>query len=447
MKKLLLLASALLAILPAISQTRDIDKSIMTQKEQAAVYNKNLEWKLDNVLQPIMKRENIDMWIVICFEYTEDPVYQTLTTWPGDGARRLSILIFHDAPDGFKKLSATWHGAGASGYMYTSIFSDRSNGADGQFKAVADYIKKVDPKRIGINYNDEVIDDFSHANGLSHFHYEKLYNALDLKYRGRLVSAKQVVTGWFETRTPWEMSFYRYMTGTAHDLIDEFYSNAVITPDVTTADDVEWWIVERIKELKLDYWFFPSIDIIRSTANREKYGAADNVIRRGDILHCDVGFSYMGLTTDMQHIAYILNTGETDAPAGIRAVFEKGKRFQDISLEEMIEGRTGNQILKAVLDRGKGEGLNPVMYSHPVNYFGHGSGMTIGRTEEQVFLPGSGEHKLFANTTYALEFSVSGTVPEWNNQNVSLGLEENIIFSGGKAFFPDGRQERIYIVK
>ncbi len=445
--KLIFLASALLAVLPAISQTRDIDKSIMTQKEQAALYNKNLEWKLDNVLLPIMKRENIDMWIVICFEYSEDPVYKTLTTWPGDGARRLSILIFHDAPDGFKKLSATWHGAGASGYMYTGIFTDRSNGADGQFKAVADYIKKADPKRIGINYNDEVIDDFSHANGLSHFHYEKLYNALDVKYRGRLVSAKQVVTGWFETRTPWEMSFYRYMTGIAHDLIDEFYSNAVITPDVTTADDVEWWIVERIKELKLDYWFFPSIDIIRSTANREKYGAADNVIRRGDILHCDVGISYMGLTTDMQHIAYILNTGETDAPAGIRAVFEKGKRFQDISLEEMVEGRTGNQILKAVLERGKGEGLNPVMYSHPVNYFGHGSGMTIGRTEEQVFLPGSGEHKLFANTTYALEFSVSGTVPEWNNQNVSMGLEENIIFSGGKAFFPDGRQERIYLVK
>lgn len=447
MKKLLLFVVALLALLPAISQIRDIDKSILTQKEQADIYNKNLEWKLDNVLQPIMRRENVDMWIVICFEYSEDPVYQTLTTWPGDGARRLSILVFHDAPDGFKKLSATWHGANASGYMYTSIFTDRSNGADGQFKAVADYIKKADPKRIGINYNNEVIDDFSHANGLSHFHYEKLYNALDQKYRERLVSAKQVVTGWFETRTPWEISFYRYMTGTAHDLIEEFYSNAVITPDVTTADDVKWWIVERIKGLKLDYWFFPSIDIIRSTANREQYGAADNVIRRGDILHCDVGFSYMGLTTDMQHIAYILKPGETDAPAGIRAVFEKGKRFQDISLEEMVEGRTGNQILKAVLDRGKSEGLNPVMYSHPVNYFGHGSGMTIGRTEEQVFLPGSGEHKLFANTTYALEFSVSGTVPEWNNQNISLGLEENIIFTGGKAYFPDGRQERIYVVK
>jgi len=447
MKRSILLILLLSVTTIAFCQTRDIDKAILTQKEQADLYNKNLEWKLDNVLLPIMRRENVDMWIVICFEVSEDPVYKTLTTWPGDGARRLSILVFHDAPDGFKKLSATWHGAGASGYMYTSIFSDRSNGADGQFKAVADYIKKADPKRIGINYDNTVIDDFSHANGLSHFHYEKLYNALDAKYRERLVSAKQVVMGWFETRTPWEISFYRYMTGMAHDLIEEFYSNAVITPDVTTAADVQWWIVERIKELKLDYWFFPSIDIIRSAESRTMWGANDNVIRRGDILHCDVGISYMGLTTDMQHIAYVLKTGETDAPAGIKAVFEKGKRFQDITLGEMIAGRTGNQILKAVLDKGKGEGLNPVMYSHPVNYFGHGSGMSIGRTEQQVLLPGPGEHKLFENTTYAMEFSVSGAVPEWNNQNVSMGREENIVFSEGKAYFPDGRQERIYLIK
>ncbi|MCK7499474.1 MAG: hypothetical protein MZW92_60560 [Comamonadaceae bacterium] len=60
--------------------------------------------------------------------------------------------------------------------MYKSIFTDRSNGAEGQFTAVADYIKQADPRRIGINYDPEIIDDFSHANGLSHFHYEKLFS-------------------------------------------------------------------------------------------------------------------------------------------------------------------------------------------------------------------------------------------------------------------------------
>lgn len=444
--RLFILTTAMFFALPAVSQTRDIE-NILTQREQAELYNKNLESKLDNVLPEIMRRENLEMWIVICFEYHEDPVYRTLTTWPLDNARRLSIVMFHDSPDGFKKLSATWHGARASGYMYEGIFTDQSKGPEGQFEAVADYIREADPESIGINYDSESLDDFSHANGLSHFHYEKLYEALGEKYRNRLVSAKDVVIGWFETRTPWEVSFYRHLAGIAHDLIEEYYSNAVITPDVTTTDDVRWWIAERIKELKLDYWFFPTFRIIRSPENIEKYGRDDNVIRRGDLLHSDVGISYMGLTTDMQHSGYVLREDETDAPEGLKKLFEKGKRMQDIIFEEMVEGRTGNEILASVLERGEEEGLNPIMYSHPINYYGHGSGMTIGRTDRQEFVEGTGEHPLYNNTTYAMEFSVAASVPEWNNETVRLGFEENIIFRNGRARFIDGRQEELYLIR
>ena len=41
-----------------------------------------------------------------------------------------------------------------------------------------------------------------------------------------------------------------------------------------------------------------------------------------------------------------LTRGETEVPAGISTLFEKGKRFQDICMKEMTEGRTGNEILK-----------------------------------------------------------------------------------------------------
>ena len=419
---------------------------VLSMQKQTELFNKNLEWKVNNVLPGIMDREDLEMWIIICFENDPDPVYRTLNTWPGDDARRLSILIFHNSTDGFKKLSATWHGPGASGYFYEGIFNDRSKGAQGQFEAVADYIKKNDPKNIGINYDPSVIDDFSHANGLSHFHYEKLFNVLDKKYQDRLCSAKNVVIGWYETRTPWEVSFFKTMAITAHELIKEFYSNAVIVPDVTTRDEVRWWIVEKINSMGLDSWFFPSLDIIRSPQNTIRYGK-DNVIRRGDLIHCDVGIEYMGMTTDMQHLAYICNINEEDAPEGLQELYRKGLRFQEIVLEEMIEGRSGNEILQKVLDRGNKEGLKPVMYSHPVNYFGHGSGMTIGRTENQEFLPGSGEHPLYNNTTYALEFNVRGSVPEWNNTEVTMGFEENMIFSDRKASLIDGYPQSLYLIR
>ena len=110
---------------------------------------------------------------------------------------------------------------------------------------------------------------------------------LDKKYRDRLVSAKNVVVGWYETRTPWEVGFHKNCCKIGHELIKEFYSIRVIIPDVTTSREVRWWICEHIKEMKLDYWFFPSLDIIRSPKNREMYGK-DDVIHYGDLLHCDV---------------------------------------------------------------------------------------------------------------------------------------------------------------
>jgi hypothetical protein len=203
-----------------IADVRDIEK-ILSEREQAKLYNQLLEWRLDNILPEIMRREAIDMWLVICFEYDEDPVYMSLVPEPIMVARRLSILVFHDSAEGFKKLTANWHGAGSAGYMYTSIFTDRSEGANAQFTVLADYIKKHEPKKIGINYAEhwDYHDDFSHGTGLAAFHKVKLEQALGPEYVSRLVSAEKVAIGWYETRSPQELSLYRHICGVGHDLI------------------------------------------------------------------------------------------------------------------------------------------------------------------------------------------------------------------------------------
>ncbi|MFC1555673.1 M24 family metallopeptidase, partial [candidate division KSB1 bacterium] len=345
--------------------------------------------------------------------------------------------------------TANWHGSGSAGYMYENIFTDRSKGANEQFNVVADYIKEHDPEKIGINYapHYDYHDDFTHGNGLSAFHKEKLERALDQKYIDRLVPAEKVCIGWYETRSTRELSIYRHLCGIAHELIAEFFSNSVITPDVTTSEDVQWWIRQRILEIGLTTWFQPSIDINRSPAEREKYDRNDNVIRRGDVLHCDVGIVYLGLCTDMQHNAYVLRVGETEPPAGIKELLRKGNRLQEIHMVEMKAGLTGNQILNASIKRGTAEGLNPTIYTHPIGPYGHGSGTMIGMPEKQSFVPGSGEHLLYPNTCYALEFSVAANIPEWDNVRVSLGLEETIMFTSGGADFIDGYPREFYLIK
>lgn len=434
-----------------MADVRDIE-NILPEREQARIYNQILDWRLNKILPQIMKREGIDLWLVICFEYDEDPVYKTLITRPNMNARRLSILLFHESPkEGFKKLTANWHGSSTCGPMYTNIFTEeyRSKGANAQFTAVADYIKKHDSRKIGINYADhwEYHDDFSHGLGLAAFHKEKLERALDKKYLSRLVSAEKVCIGWHEMRSPQELSLYRHVCGVGHDLIKEFFSNKVIVPGVTTTEDVVWWIRQRIRSLGLDTWFQPSISIRRSPQDTAKYGKDDNVIRRGDLLHCDVGISYLGLCTDMQHNAYVCRIGEDDAPPGLKELLRRGNRLQEILLGEFKEGLKGNEILREALKKAEAEGLDPRIYTHPIGFYGHGSGMMIGMTEKQDFVPGTGEHRLFPDTVYSIELSVGYEVPEWDNVKVTMGLEDEAVFTKDGCRWVDGYPTSFYLIK
>jgi len=432
-----------------MSKAGDINK-ILPVREQADVFNELLEWRLDNIIPMVMKREGIDLWLVINFEYDEDPVYMSLITRPNFSARRLSILMFHLSPtEGFKKLTANWHGTSTCGPMYENIFTDRSKGANHQFTVVADYIKEHNVKKIGINYTEhwDYHDSFSHGLGLSAFHKEKLERALGPENSKRLVSAENVCIGWLETRSPRELSLYRHICGIAHDLIGEFFSNKVITPDITTSDEVVWWIRQRISDLGLDTWFQPSISIIRSPKDREKYGDEDRVIRRGDILHCDVGIEYLGLCTDMQHNAYVCRLGEDEPPAGVKELLRQGNRIQEILLMEYKAGRTGNEILRSALNKAKVEGLKPRIYTHPIGIHGHGSGMMVGMTEKQDFVPGTGEHPLYPNTVYSIELSASYKIPEWGNTLVRMGLEEEAVVREEEVDWVDGYQRKFYLIK
>jgi len=174
---------------------------------------------------------------------------------------------------------------------------------------------------------------------------------------------------------------------------------------------------------------------------------AARAIRRGDLIHCDIGICYLGLCTDMQHNAYVLRLGEEDAPAGLKKLLGKANRVQEILLNEFAGGRTGNEILRSALTKAKAEGLGPRIYTHPVGFYGHGSGMTIGMTEKQDFVPGTGEHPLHLDTVYAIELSASSTVPDWGNATVSMGVEDQGCFTRDGPRWVDGYPRSLYLIK
>ncbi|WP_324277167.1 M24 family metallopeptidase [Blastococcus brunescens] len=172
----------------------------------------------------------------------------------------------------------------------------------------------------------------------------------------------------------------------------------------------------------------------------------DAVIEPGDLVHCDVGLSGLGLRTDTQRNGYVLRGGETEAPAGLRQALEVGNRMQDLTTDALIVGRTGNEVLAAARAAAAAAGIEADVYSHPVGFHGHGAGPAIGTWDEQDGVPGAGDYRVHPETVYALELAVRRPVPEWGGQCVRMALEQGIALTGDGVEYLAGRQTELILI-
>ncbi|MCO6372630.1 M24 family metallopeptidase [Roseivirga pacifica] len=442
MKKLSLLFTLL--FVTQLAQAQINASYILSMKERAETINYLLEDKVEHYLPEIMRREGLDMWVVISREYNEDPVIKTLLPAEWLAARRRTILIFFDkgGEEGIETLAVSRYDVG-------SIFKSAWNKEEqpDQWARLAEIIAERDPKKIGVNKSKY----FGITDGIVATDLEEFEAAIGKKYASRIVSAEKVAIGWLETRTAAEMAIYPHITKLSHMIIQEAFSPAVITPGVTTTEDVVWWMREKVRELKLTTWFHPTIDIQR--ADPENFDhlrtfskrPGKQVIMPGDLLHCDFGITYLRLNTDQQQHAYVLRPGETDVPAYLKAAFKNGNRLQDIFTGNFKEGRTGNEVLKMSREQAIAEGIKPSIYTHPIGYHGHASGTTLGMWDSQGGVPFTGDYPLHLNTAYSIELNAATYIEEWGKE-IRIMLEEEAFFDKTGVWYIDGRQEAITIV-
>jgi Xaa-Pro aminopeptidase len=407
---------------------------ILSLRKRMEIYNGWLKKRLENLLPKLMDECGIEMWVIIAREYNEDPVIMSLLPEPNLFARRRTILVLHRKSDGIERLAVYRYGFGD---FYEGIWDPEE---EEQYECLVRIIKERDPKKIGIN----VGDDYAFGDGLTHGEYTKLVNSLG-DMSERLVSAEKLCVRWLETRIMEEMESYPMLVELTHAIIQEAFSSKIITPGVTTTEDVQWWMRQKMLDLGLQMWFPATVDL---QGPGDTYDAEDKrtLIKRGDLIHCDIGFYYLGLATDVQQNAYVLKHGETDAPQGLKEALVDANRLQDFHAEAMKTERTGNEILKIALENAKKAGINPSIYTHPIGVHGHAAGPTIGLWDQQKGVPGRGDHKLYENTCYAIELNAKRKIPEWDNQEVRMALEQDAWWTGEELIFLAGRQKKLHLV-
>jgi Xaa-Pro aminopeptidase len=422
------------------------------------------EWlqnRLDTFLPALMRRHGIDLWVVPMREYAEDPVFSAISAPETFAARRRTIYVFFDkcAADGSRPGPSCIERIALGGTSQGGVFDARRSAkaaaadvgrgqqaelwGDEQWQMLKAVIEERSPRVIGIDRSTV----FAFSDGLTSGELKGMTAALGDRWTARFRDAEGLPLELIAARLPDEEAFFRRMQEIVWSMTRTMFSSAVITPGRTRTSDVAWWWREQVNRIGLDTWFQPDVDVQRKGVDAARLGE-DPIIERGDVLHCDVGITAARLNTDTQHLAYVLRAGETGAPAGLRRALAASNALQDIVLDEIRPGRTGNEILAAARARMTSAGIDGTVYSHPIGLHGHGAGPLIGLWDYQQGVPGRGDARVMASMWYSIELQATTPVPEWDGQPVRMAQEEDaVIGADGKIRWALQRQSELFLVR
>jgi len=434
----LILSTAVFAEVPTLPPLR----------EQASIQQEWLKLRLERNLPVLMRKHGAQMWIVACREYAEDPAFFSLVSATVFAARRTTIYVFYDrgADQPLERLAL---GGESNGGLYT-VYRDPDSAnreiyGETQWQLLRKLVDERHPTTIAIDISP--VHAFS--DGLTVGMRDKLMAALSPGYKDKIIPAENLALEYQELRIPEMLPTYRQMMEIVHSLISRAFSSEVITPGKTTNEDVVWWLRQKVNDAGLGTWFHPSVTVQRKglTATT-RLNPRDNVIERGDVLHTDFGITAMRLNTDTQHMGYVLREGETNVPAGIQAAMRNTDRLQDLTLERMKPGRTGNEVLGDILHAMREEKIDGSVYTHPIGDHGHAAGPLIGLWDLQQGVPGRGDAQLVPGSWFSIELQATTPVPEWGGQRLTVALEEDAVLDEqGKMSWVLKRQTEYHLVK
>ena len=392
------------------------------------------------MLLPMMRRHDIDMWITVNEEFHDDPLTEYVAPpRPYTGGR--DMFVFVDTGEGLRKVAIT----GFSEVNLKRFFEspDEPRPASEVLPAL---FEEHDPQRIALAMDGGK----GMTRSLTYSSYNYLSEIMGPEATSRFVSAADLIEEYLDTRLPAELEPYRNLVHLTEIIAKRSLSDEVIEPGVTTVGDVRRWIYDAMWHYRVDTWFQPDLRLQRhgkeNDTSRGFLAVAPEhwVIERGDVLHLDVGISYLGLDTDWQKKAYVLREGETEAPAGLRAAMANTNALQDVLISTARPGATAGEVYKATMAEMEARGINAQIYSHPLGTHGHAIGPSIDfRSADR---PDRQARRLRDKSYISIELNTRTPVPEWDDQVVYIMMEDPAHLDDDGYHFFRPRQESFYLI-
>lgn len=397
--------------------------------------------KFDLILPEVMRENKIDMWIIMSREGNFDPLYAEM----GEGyVGHNGYYIFTDT--GKPRIERGV--LGIDGYLLEETKAYDYFGTESELK---EFVAKRDPKRIGLNMSK----DIGGADGLSYTGRQQLAEILGSKYETRFVSAEKLFSDFRSRHVASEIAVFAEAGDYSYQIAERALSNEVITPGITTLEDVAWWMKEQLFKNNLQSSFgMPSIYV--TGPNGIEATSTDRIIQRGDILMLDWGVGLMNFYTDMKRIAYVLKEGEKEVPKSIQHAFEQAVNVRQIVVNTIKPGITAKQNEVNVYKALKDAGFSPIEFNkpgtddktdviigcHSVGDWGHGTGPSIA-----FFNPVQLTYVVKPSNLFSIELFAYTPMPEWGRKKLRIPLEDDAIVTerGVEWIYPIN--QRIQVIK
>ncbi|MFH0992465.1 MAG: Xaa-Pro peptidase family protein [bacterium] len=317
------------------------------------------------------------------------------------------------------------------------VYDEVTTFVEGIKKPFQEYLTKLDPKTIAINYSK----DSEICDGLTHGMYLTLYDFLaEIDYQERLVSAETIISALRQRKTPAELGFIRK----AIDITLEVYAEVArfIKPGKTEVEIAEF-MKERVKErgvpLAWEPKVCPAVFTGPDTAGAH-YSPTERVAQEGHILNIDFGVKYEQYCSDIQRTFYLLKKGETQAPPDVLKGFTTIVRSIEDSRSAMRPGILGKEIDAIARNLIVSEGYEefPHALGHQVGRFAHDGTALLGPAWEKYakkpFIP------LEKNMVFTIEPRL--TVP---GRGVAT-IEEMVVVTDDGAEFLSAPQTDLILI-
>jgi hypothetical protein len=397
------------------------------------------------LLLDMMRRHGIDMWIVVNEEFHDDPLTEFVAP-PDIYVGNRDLFVFIDAGDaGLRRVAIT----GFASEHLRRFFESPDEPRPAK-EVLPELYAEHDPQTIALSMDGRR----GVTRSLTWASLNWLVEILGEEAESRFVGAADLIEEYLDTRIPAEFEHYVAAVELTDELGRKAFSNEVIVPGKTTVGEVRWWLLDRYSDYDVEPWFVPDIRVQRKGAENPTsrgflaVAPDDTVIERGDLLHMDIGFTYMGLNTDWQKMGYVLREGEREVPAGLNAALSKATTLWEVLSRVSHPGDTAGEVYRETMEEMERLGIEAMIYSHPLGNHGHGLGASIDFRAAEKEDADERQSKLLREGSYiAIEFSIADEIPEWDGQKVWIMQEDPAYLtdSGWKQFVP--RQEAIYIVE